>query len=529
VARLDGTIDGGPAAGTLDFHFFGASHPVTINFANNSCSALNGGAPFGLTRLDNFIGGAGSNTLIGDDRPIGNQWSITGPNAGNMAGSTFSSFQNLRVGLYGGTVNFADGAGLDGMLDGGAGSTMLNYAAYTTSVMVNLSTNTATGAGSVQNIQQLRGGSRNNSLTGNAAGTTTFFATPGNTSITGVGGTNTLVGPNAVTTWNITANNGGYLTFDVNITAFSGVQNLTGGAAADTFNLADGAGVDGNIDGGGGSNTLNDASYTTAITVDLSANTASGVGGTIANLQTFAGGSAANTLAGPNAATTWSITSNNARTLTGGISFSAFQNLTGGSGADNFVFSNGAGVSGGIDGGGGTNALNYAAYTGNVIVNLQTAGATGVGGGIANIQNVTGGNGAGGYNILVGNGGNVLIGGNGRRNLLIAGATASTLIGGNGEDILIGGTTDYDTDAAALLDIMSVWTGVGTYASRVDRLVNDSTYAFSLNSGTVHSNGGGNTLTGKPGGSTALDLYFAALALGDTTDATGSDTVVAIA
>jgi hypothetical protein len=71
--------------------------------------------------------------------------------------------------------------------------------------------------------------------------------------------------------------------------------------------------------------------------------------------------------------------------------------------------------------------------------------------------------------------------------------------------------------------------GSGGYASRVNRLVNDPTYALSLNSGTVHSNGGGNTLTGKPGGSTALDLYFAALALGDTTDAGDSDTVVTTA
>jgi hypothetical protein len=52
--------------------------------------------------------------------------------------------------------------------------------------------------------------------------------------------------------------------------------------------------------------------------------------------------------------------------------------------------------------------------------------------------------------------------------------------------------------------------------------------AFSLNAGTVHSNGGGNTLTGKPGGSSALDLYFANLGAGDTTDATGADTVIAI-
>ena len=57
------------------------------------------------------------------------------------------------------------------------------------------------------------------------------------------------------------------------------------------------------------------------------------------------------------------------------------------------------------------------------------------------------GNGANGaYNILVGNGGNTLVGGTGRRNLLIAGPAASTLIAGDSDDILIGGTTSYDTE-----------------------------------------------------------------------------------
>ena len=49
-----------------------------------------------------------------------------------------------------------------------------------------------------------------------------------------------------------------------------------------------------------------------------------------------------------------------------------------------------------------------------LIVNLQLGSATGVGGGIANIQNITGGGGPG-YNIIVGNGGNVIRGGNGRK------------------------------------------------------------------------------------------------------------------
>jgi hypothetical protein len=335
-------------------------------------------------------------------------------------------------------------------------------------------------------------------------------------------GTNVLTGPDIDNTWRITGTNAGTLNTTI---SFSGFQNLTGGSGADTFIFSNGAQVTGTIDGGGGTNTLDYSAYTTGVTVDLSANLATGTGSFL-NVQSFAGSAGGgNTLLGPNADTTWNITGSNAGTLSGGFSFTAFQNLLGGSGADTFLFADGAGVAGTIDGGSGTNALNFAAYTGTVIVNLQTGAATGVGG-IANIQNVSGGTGAGGYNILVGNGGNVLTGGDNRRNLLIAGASASTLIGGSDENILIAGTTDYDTNLAALMDIMLQWTGPGLYADRVNQ-VTDPGYTYSLNAGTVHSNGGGNVLIGKPGAATALDLYFAAI--GDTTDATAQDTVIGIA
>src|SRR5207247_1869660 len=82
--------------------------------------------------------------------------------------------------------------------------------------------------------------------------------------------------------------------------------------------------------------------------------------------------------------------------------------------------------------------------------------------------------------VLVGNGGNVLDGGGGR-NLLIAGGSASTLIGGADEDILIAGTTNYDANLTALTDILALWSGGGSYADRVSRLVDDPGYAFSLN------------------------------------------------
>jgi hypothetical protein len=85
---------------------------------------------------------------------------------------------------------------------------------------------------------------------------------------------------------------------------------------------------------------------------------------------------------------------------------------------------------------------------------------------------------AGSYNILVGNGGNLLMGGEGRRNLLIAGASASTLVGGSDDDILIGGTTAYDTELASLQAILTYWTASDDYATRVGNLTSGTGVAL---------------------------------------------------
>jgi hypothetical protein len=224
---------------------------------------------------------------------------------------------------------------------------------------------------------------------------------------------------------------------------------------------------------------------------------------------------------------TWNITSQNAGTLSsmllvGTVTFSGATNLAGGNGADTFAFADGAGVDGTIDGGGGTNTLDYSAYSSTVLVDLQTGSATGVGTGIANIQNVTGGSGggAGVYNILVGNGGNVLTGGDGRRNLLIAGASASTLIGGNDDDILIGGTTAYDTEAGmvSLQAIMNYWSSTADdYGTRVANLLSGNGVPL-LDATMVTNNGGGNILMGNHGGAGEMNFFYGLDPTLETTD-----------
>src|SRR5262249_38305491 len=152
-----------------------------------------------------------------------------------------------------------------------------------------------------------------------------------------------------------------------------------------------GQGITGAINGGGGTNTLTYALYNTPVTVNLAAGTATGIGGGFSNITKLIGGtSGANTLIGPNATNTWTLNAVNGG-IVSGVTFTTFQNLTGGTGKDLFVFSAGKSVSGAINGGGGVDWLDYALYTTAVTVNLATGTATGVGGGISGIRHVRGG------------------------------------------------------------------------------------------------------------------------------------------
>jgi hypothetical protein len=190
----------------------------------------------------------------------------------------------------------------------------------------------------------------------------------------------------------------------------------------------------------------------------------------------------------------------------GGIYFAAGQNtilntsLSMGAGDKTFNVQTAApGVALTLDGGSGTNTLDYTGYAGNVLVDLPLGTATGLSH-ISDIQNVTGasGGGAGFYNVLVGNGGNVLTGGFGRRNILVAGGSASTLIGGDQDDLLIGGTTAYDTEPglASWQAIGAYWAGPDGYWTRMSNLLAGNGVPL-LDATTVTGNGGGNTINGN--------------------------------
>jgi hypothetical protein len=352
------------------------------------------------------------------------------------------------------------------------------------------------------------------SLSG-GAGNDTFTISTGvvfEGTIDGGTGVNTLFAGNTANTWNLTGSNSGTL----NGSPFTGIENLAGGSGPDTFEFQAG-GVDGLINGGGGTNTLDYSAYGSPASIDLGSKSGTGLDRFV-NIAAFVGSGTADTLTGADVPNTWRITGNNAGKV-GPYTFASFENLVGGTSTDVFIFSYGKGVSGSIDGGGGGDTLNYAAYTTAVTVILATGTATGVAGGVSEIQVVLGGSrnntltGDAGNSILVGGAGtNTLTAGTGRA-LLIGGKGPATLTGGPDDDILIAGTTVFDNNPAALLAIMKEWRRTDeTYQQRIDHLRGTTSGGQSggvyLKSTTVHISAATDTLTGGLG----LDWFWARLA-----------------
>lgn len=167
-------------------------------------------------------------------------------------------------------------------------------------------------------------------------------------------------GSNTSTLWQVTGGDEGYIqpSGAAAATEFKQISFLIGSNRADTFEIYPGGSMSGNIDGGGGVNTI----------------------------QSFSGVS-----------NTWNITDNNAGNITpqGGnkTDFNNIQNLIGSIGSsDIFVISDGKGLSGSIDGGAcfEGNLLDYSSYTTPINVSPDCPGGSGVAtnilGGISHID-----------------------------------------------------------------------------------------------------------------------------------------------
>jgi hypothetical protein len=186
---------GASATGLSTQIYFPDFKTVTINggAGNNTFAMLS--LPASPSQLK-VNGGAGTNTLVGPN--IVDTWNLSGSNAGTLSGLTFSNIQNLTGGTANDTFAFSKGATVAGVIDAGGGFNTLDYSAYTSSITVNLATGAATGlnGGSpagVTNIDEVVGGSGNDTLTGDAAGNV-LIGGPGKDTIIGGSGRSVLIG-----------------------------------------------------------------------------------------------------------------------------------------------------------------------------------------------------------------------------------------------------------------------------------------------------------------------------------------------
>jgi hypothetical protein len=557
---LNGVLNGG-GGGTLDYSL--DTSPVTVNLANDSATNIDGGAAGGFSNIQNVIGNGTSTTLVGPDQ-VGlartDYWNITGANTGNLLAPapnqpgpfTFSQVPNLTGGAGNDILQFGPGATITGVLDGGGGVNTLDYSQYTVGVTVNLTgqntpgqpdpfggVGAATGTSGVRHIQNAIGTPFDDTLIGDDE-PNVFVGHGGNDLMVGNGGNDTFrfdTAPGPKTQvyggtlagqeegsdvlWAADVSNDWELTGPgtgtVNGIPFYNVENLLGGQQDDTFHFHPGASFSGYVNGNRGNNTLDYSAYGSPVTVNLGAPWVPRATGTgfIVGFQTFIGSSATNTLIGRNQDATWQLNATGNSTLTYGATvyqFSSFGNLQGGTGVDVFRFGPGASVNH-IDGGGAPAGkgdwLDYTAYDAGVYVDLKGRKATGAFSGVVNIQNVFGGyhgntliGGALG-DILVGRTGMDVLGGGAGRNLLIGGPGRDRIFAGPSDDILIAGYTDYDYNAAALMDILAEWqrTDPGEdYLTRIAHIrAGVGRTRAHLTANTVHDDGVPNQLVGGPG------------------------------
>ncbi|MGQ0657523.1 MAG: beta strand repeat-containing protein [Chromatiales bacterium] len=469
-------------------------------------------ASVSYTLLDNFenLTLTGTSEITGTGNGLNNV--ITGNSAdstltGNAGNDTLLDDAGDDV-LSGGSGNdtLTGGIGADSMTGGSGTDTLVE----TRDVSFTLTDSTlvigAEGTDTLATVEvaNLTGGAAANSFT--VSGWT------GSGTLNGSTGTDTVA---ATKNADFTLTNASLVTTDGMSMTLTGIEvaNLTGGAGDNTFTVSGWTGT-GTLDGSTNVYTTGDA-VVAANNVDFvltntllqrsglgdltlaNMDVANLTGGAGANSFTVSGWTGTGTLNGAAgtdtliASGTFNITANDAGNVNGDVTFSNIENLTGGTGNDSFVFGNGFGVTGTIDGDAGTDTLNYAAYTTAVTVDLSANTATGVGGSALNIENVTGGS-----------AGDTLTG-DGSVNVLSGGGGADTLDGGAGADTLAGGadtdTADYSGSASGVTVDLTAGTGMGGDAGG-DTLTGIENLTGSNNSDTLTGDANANLLSGGLGG-----------------------------
>ena len=371
---------------------------------------------------------------------ITNIWNVDGDSTGTLNTKIrFNGFENITGGTAGDTFNFTTiTSSIDGLVDGNSGTDtdIINLAAVATTVQLG-ATSGVSGNNilEVNNVEQINAdATTNNTLNGVIAGSNWFINGSGSGSVGGsavtvtpvegvtlftnfstlYGGTgadtfnivsndistnlltinggasaspaefDTLTGPDIDATWTIDSNNGGTvvdtdggadLATNLNI-RFDDVENLQGGSGDDTFSIVGGFDVDGAVDGGGHINgDIFDLSNLAVVTFNIAGGLNGRTGFEVVN-GNWDGVNGDSTIIGENDINSWLIDGDNSGTVDG-LTFTNFNNLTGGTGTDTFTFTNSGTIDGLIDGNGnsgvGVEKIDLTAMSTTVTVQLNSA------------------------------------------------------------------------------------------------------------------------------------------------------------
>jgi filamentous hemagglutinin family protein len=414
---VSGNLDGG-IGGTLIYNSY--INPVTLVLAGTGTTGIATGTWSGITTV---AGSSNNDTVSG----TGRTYNLTAAGAGNSGGISWTSFEKVAdsgtgtIATAGGRTYTLTGAnsgtvvtllpggytGIANLTDSGAGIFMfgatgsisgnisavngsLNYSGATGPVAVNLTATTGSGIGGTWNgITSMTGSGASDTMGGTNATYNLTAANAGNsngvswtsfesiadsgtgTIATAGGRTYTLTGANSGTVATLLP--GGY----------TGIGNLADSGAG-SFRFAAGGSITGGITAASG--TLD---YSTGIagpvTVDLTARTGSGIGGTWDGITTVTGSGASDTMGGANA--TYNLTAADSGN-SGGVSWTSFENLHD-TAAGTFMFGASGTVTGNISAANG--ALDYSAgIAGPVTVDLTAKTGSGIGGTWDGITTVTG-------------------------------------------------------------------------------------------------------------------------------------------
>jgi Ca2+-binding RTX toxin-like protein len=259
------SIDGGSGNDTL----LGGDGNDQL-FGGAGADSIDGGAG-----NDAIVGGAGNDTLLGGDGNDSFSYtfgdgvdSYSGGAGIDSLGITGTAGNDALSVIFNGTsiTSFTGGTigGIETITaDLGLGTDTLNYAGTTVGVSVDLAGHTASGIGSLLGVENVTGGSGDDTLIGDAAanvlaggaGNDTYFVGAGDTVTEGAGaGTDTV---NSTATFTLGAN-----LENLNLTALATI-NGTGNALANAItdlgggnNVLSGLGGDDTITGGAGNDTM---------------------------------------------------------------------------------------------------------------------------------------------------------------------------------------------------------------------------------------------------------------------------------